>query len=589
MITKTTPRLILRIGCLGLVFLLLVAWLWALSVALDVSTGVQARSERLAEKPRRGGIFEALTTQPITVTNSTDVTNGDTSSVLSLIASPGPDGISFREALVASNNTPGAETIEFSPLVAGASIYILPQNSNWPVLTGGGLTINGDIDRNGTPDITLDGSLSQPDTPTSNALSIWSDNNTITGLSFKHFKGTAILFGVPDFYNGNSMTVAGNKIISNTIEDSVISVSPFGWVDFDNSAWVSDLTWQDTLIAGNHLTSTMKHTGGIGLIAGGRTSQRNRILNATITGNTLKGYGVAIMVFAADTNSRWSGMPGPIRYADDNLIQNILVANNVIEDIEYKGIEIAAGNMGNSGNQVQDVTVRHNYIHGGASLYDIGITIITAGEGDVSDRQMTGNVISGLDVHGNQIENAQNGIKARACDTLFTTASPDMTQNRLESVKITDNSVLQSGDSGIIVFGGMSNSDIRAIDNVVSDVVIRGNDVFTATQIGGGGIFVLGGWVQNPCSECARNNSVEKLTVSDNHVRGYEIAIRVLGGAGSGAVSNVVKGAVRGNLCTGYTYPNEFVADYKGALDNILELELLYYLRLPFIRSNASP
>src|SRR5262249_42227516 len=46
-----------------------------------------------------------------TVTTTADAVNGDTSSVASLIASDGGDGISLREAIIATNNTPGADEI----------------------------------------------------------------------------------------------------------------------------------------------------------------------------------------------------------------------------------------------------------------------------------------------------------------------------------------------------------------------------------------------------------------------------------------------------------------------------------------------
>ena len=57
-------------------------------------------------EPRR--ILAALT-----VTNNSDLVDGDVSSVSALVASPGPDGISLREAIEATNATPGADEITF--------------------------------------------------------------------------------------------------------------------------------------------------------------------------------------------------------------------------------------------------------------------------------------------------------------------------------------------------------------------------------------------------------------------------------------------------------------------------------------------
>lgn len=51
----------------------------------------------------------------VTVTAGTDDVNGDTASIAALIASPGTDGISLREAILATQVTPGHDEIRFSP------------------------------------------------------------------------------------------------------------------------------------------------------------------------------------------------------------------------------------------------------------------------------------------------------------------------------------------------------------------------------------------------------------------------------------------------------------------------------------------
>lgn len=89
----------------------------------------------------------------ITVTNATVVLNGDTSSVKALMANPGPDGISLPEALIATNNDPGTWNIKFAAALKGSTINIDPAPSvgflGLPGLSGGNVTINGDIDGDG--------------------------------------------------------------------------------------------------------------------------------------------------------------------------------------------------------------------------------------------------------------------------------------------------------------------------------------------------------------------------------------------------------------------------------------------------------
>jgi hypothetical protein len=93
----------------------------------------------------------------IMVTNATMAINGDTSSVQALVANPGPDGISLQEAIIATNNDPGMWNIQFASALKGSTI-VVDTGSNIPglsPLSGGNVTINGDIDGDGLPDITL--------------------------------------------------------------------------------------------------------------------------------------------------------------------------------------------------------------------------------------------------------------------------------------------------------------------------------------------------------------------------------------------------------------------------------------------------
>src|ERR1017187_7661647 len=95
----------------------------------------------------------------ITVTNATVAMNGNTSSVAALVANPGPDGISLPEAVSATNNDPGTWVIQFAPALKGSTIHLDPAPSLGFLglfgLTGGNVTINGDVDGDGQPDITL--------------------------------------------------------------------------------------------------------------------------------------------------------------------------------------------------------------------------------------------------------------------------------------------------------------------------------------------------------------------------------------------------------------------------------------------------
>jgi hypothetical protein len=527
-----------------------------------------------------------MVTQIVTVTNSTDDVNGDTSNILDLIASPGADGISLREALIASNNTSGVKTIEFAPALAGASIFILAANDAWPTLTSGDLTIQGDINGDGIPDITLDGSQGLPNSPTANCIHIWSDNNTITDLKIQNFSGSAIAFGVPNFYNGTAFTMAGNNVLNNTIVGSTIGIGPFGFISMNDSTRVSNLTWRDMTIAGNHLTSTTDQVGGIALIAAGVTANHNRILNVSITGNMLSGYGVGIMAIAADTNSVWhGGPPSPITYADDNLIQGITIANNQIDNIVYKGIEVGAGNMGNRGNQVKDVVIHDNVVKSRASVFAVGITIFAASDGGTADRTESGNIVANLNVVHNQIQDMNLGIRVVAADTNYTDVSPGFTANQLTTITIANNTVMSSQQDGILVKGGSSVADFKATDNLINGLVIQGNQVLTGTQPWAKGIEINGGLAQGLCLGCVASNQISGVQVMDNQVIGFDYGLSVIGGSGEGAVSNIVAGSQHGNNLIGNTHPYQFIDNLVGAINNSIGDGWLYKLFLPMLQN----
>lgn len=133
----------------------------------------------------------------VTVTNTTNVIDGNTDGFFSLMSTPGVDGISFREAVAAANNTPGAKKILFAAALKNASIPIGSTDPRefFPVtFASGDLTIDGDIDGDGAPDVTLSGTGNECGT----AFDIRSSNVTLNGLVLHDFNGTAIHFACMD-------------------------------------------------------------------------------------------------------------------------------------------------------------------------------------------------------------------------------------------------------------------------------------------------------------------------------------------------------------------------------------------------------
>jgi len=287
----------------------------------------------------------------VMVSNTSDIVNGDTTSINALINNPGLDGISLREAIMASNNTSGPKVIRFLPALAGATISVSP-NGNLILLTSGDLTIDGDIDGDGKPDITFDGSTGIAG-PTGPAINIWSNNNTIKGLSFSQFQA-CVQIVVPD-PNTITKQVTGNRIEGNICSTSKsgigIKVGISGLMFPEFYQQVSGIRIQDTVITGNTITMSDPGSTCIAALAGEFGSKQGTISGLTIDGNKLDCHDEAILVLAADTASNYGGVPGPVAFSDDNTIENITISNNLVQNSLYFGIFVGVANFGNRRNQ----------------------------------------------------------------------------------------------------------------------------------------------------------------------------------------------------------------------------------------------
>ena len=130
----------------------------------------RARKRRLAVRSKNALDFQTLEPRQllaaITVGNATDVLSptADTSSISSLIANDGGDGISLREAIVAANNTTGQDTVTFDAnAFTGGDSNVIRLTQGELVITdslsidgssAGGVLITGDADDD---DVTLPG------------------------------------------------------------------------------------------------------------------------------------------------------------------------------------------------------------------------------------------------------------------------------------------------------------------------------------------------------------------------------------------------------------------------------------------------
>jgi hypothetical protein len=157
----------------------------------------------------------------VTVNSTTDVSDGDTSSIGSLIADPGSDGvISLREAIEAANNNTGSDTIEFNIPVTDTGYEVSGITGTWtisltgslPILTDGGTIISGTTQAVNQGDLNPDGpeiEISGASMGSGSCLDIRSADNVIHGLVINRCPSNGVSIQLTGADNN---TVSGNYI-----------------------------------------------------------------------------------------------------------------------------------------------------------------------------------------------------------------------------------------------------------------------------------------------------------------------------------------------------------------------------------------
>jgi trimeric autotransporter adhesin len=149
----------------------------------------------------------------VTVTTTADTTDGDTTSLGTLLANMGADGvISLREAITAANNTVNGSSVDRIVFdIAGTGIHTIEPATALPAITDG-IHIDATTDasfaaNSSRPAIVIDG----------NGLSgdgLWftaaADDSTVRGLVIRDFDGSGI------YLQSDDNTIAGNYLGSLT-------------------------------------------------------------------------------------------------------------------------------------------------------------------------------------------------------------------------------------------------------------------------------------------------------------------------------------------------------------------------------------
>jgi len=332
-----------------------------------------------------------LTFGKLEVTNNNDVVNGNTSSVLELISSPGADGISLREAILASNNQItnwGSNHIVFD--LPSSSPVTISLTAPLPPLTEH-IFIDGwsEPDHSSFPQVILDGSGAGFG---ADGIYINRAFCTISAISIVNF-------------DGNGIEIVKND---NSVFDCYVGVYPDGTTSGGNNRHgilidnAPDCTigrrWEETMvISGN---------GQNGILISGASS----------TGIELNDIHIGTDI---------SGLQQIANGANGIRIENG-ASNNIIGEGRADSRLLISGNTFNgislAGNMVSGNTIMGNYIGlgiDGTTLIPNGfdgidveqaVSTTIGGIGAEEHNVISGNLGSGIDIWSPSCTNCDNQI-----------------------------------------------------------------------------------------------------------------------------------------------------------------------------------
>jgi hypothetical protein len=281
----------------------------------------------------------------VVVTNNSDVVNGTVTSIAALYADPGTDGISLREAILASNATPngpgGPDRIYFN--ISGAGVHTIA-----PLSAQGNIVITDPVIIDG---YTQSGALANTLALGDNAalmielsgVSAGSGANGLTlgtGSSGSTIRGLAI-----DRFSGSGISVLTDN---NTIAGDFIGTNPAQGTGLGNGSGVS-VSGSGNMIGGTtaDARNLICNNTGAGVVVSGASASGDSILGNKIYSNG--GLGIDLVgndtaPYGVTPNDGLDGDTGP------NNLQNFPV---IISPVIYNNQLIVKGTL--------DAAVRTTY------------------------------------------------------------------------------------------------------------------------------------------------------------------------------------------------------------------------------------
>ena len=466
--------------------------------------------------------------------------------------------LTLREALIRADNNDEADTIRFdstafAPTASSTARTITLGNREFflPWMCEGNLTIDGDVNSDGTPDVIVQSALTRQqqgtgdpnhpppyDWPAYWIFGILSDNNTITNLTIKHFAIAGVYLS--HFIGATSTPGAISSITGNTITNNIIDNRTYdpGGAGIRFQAGSSQTARgpggiRNTTITGNTFLFNSgglsnRNSYGIGFYTyRSRSFIDGTTIGASLTDppsvlatkrNIIRGGIVGINL---RNNTRIAGGPDPLSTTDFAITNttirgnHLLIGNDGIAPIgeEPLGARIRAWSPFGSAMRITDLHILDNRIED--YRYNPGIQL-TAGSCGARNSQMTATIarntlssnggiippppgpphtnigsypitIDNRPIPAILLYGGEHGTNVHSSRCDFPGGSYRSSSNNSLTVTLESNTVQNNYDTGIIVIGGDFLADNNTVTATLSQNQLRNN--------GRDGIALIGGRV----------------------------------------------------------------------------------------------
>ena len=369
-----------------------------------------------------------------------------------------PANPTLREALIYANATDGAETITFASYLSGRTLALAdgidsgtdPDPLPW--LCGANLTLDGDVNGDGTPDITLDG------TGSSNTAGLYIAADDIT---VRNFRITNMDIGIHVRHHSVLMTpatpsVTRTQITNNTITSGTGGTGSRYGILVQAGHVIFPGTISDTTIRDNTITKTS--VAGIGVMT--------EVPGTTITNTTIEQNEVS-----ANTGDGIAAWSESVNTALVHSINNLTIRDNHVSDHPTgSGITVTGGFNGGNYNRVT-ATLTGNTIWRSGQAGDAGLAL-TGGRKDADSNTVTATLSDNLVARYAALSSGSAGhglaLQAAAADPTSSTSSDNTltVTGQGNLISLTRN----SGDtSHYDIFRQQGNSGATRTGNTLTD------------------------------------------------------------------------------------------------------------------------